>query len=415
MKFAVAVHGTRGDVEPCAAVGLELVRRGHEVRMAVPPNLVDFVDTAGLGPALPYGVDSQKQIEADVFTDWWKPRNPLAILRQAHEYIIDGWADMNETLTAMSEGADLILTGTTYQEVAANVAEYRHIPLAALHYFPCRPNSQTLSVPLPKPVLGPAWAIVEWGHWRLYKSAEDDQRRTLGLPKATTRGVRRVVEGGALEIQAYDDVFFPGLAEEWQGKRPLIGSLTMGLSTSVDDAVSSWIGAGTPPIYFGWGSMPVDSPAEAIALITDVCAELGERALICTGVWDVADIPAAEHVKVVRSVNHSAVFPMCRAIVHHGGAGTTAASVRSGVPTLVLWVGADQPVWANQVTRLKVGTARRFTATTRGTLLADLRTVLTPEYAARARAVAARMTAPAASVTAAADLLEASARKHPGR
>ena len=383
--------------------------------MAVPPNLVDFVDTAGLGPALPYGVDSQKQIEADVFTDWWKPRNPLAIVRQAHEYIIDGWAEMNETLTAMSEGADLILTGTTYQEVAANVAEYRHIPLAALHYFPCRPNSQTLSVPLPKPLLGPAWAVVEWGHWRLYKSAEDDQRRALGLPKATTRGVRRVVEGGALEIQAYDDVFFPGLAEEWQGKRPLIGSLTMGLSTSVDDAVSSWIEAGTPPIYFGWGSMPVDSPAEAIALITDVCAELGERALICTGVWDVADIPAAEHVKVVRSVNHSAVFPMCRAIVHHGGAGTTAASVRSGVPTLVLWVGADQPVWANQVTRLKVGTSRRFTATTRDTLLTDLRTVLTPEYAARAREVAARMTAPAASVTAAADLLEAAARKHPGR
>ncbi|WP_328355672.1 glycosyltransferase [Mycobacterium sp. NBC_00419] len=413
MKFAVAVHGTRGDVEPCAAVGLELVRRGHEVRMAVPPNLVDFVEDAGLGPALPYGVDSQKQIEADVFTEWWKPRNPLAVVRQAREYISDGWAEMNETLTAMSEGADLILTGTTYQEVAANVAEYRHVPLAALHYFPCRPNSQTLSIP--KPVLGPAWAVVEWGHWRLYKSAEDDQRRALGLPRATTRGVRRVVEGGTLEIQAYDDVFFPGLEQEWEGKRPLIGSLTMALSTSVDDAVSSWIGAGAPPIYFGWGSMPVGSPAEAIALITDVCAELGERALICTGIWDVADIPDAEHVKVVRSVNHSAVFPLCRAIVHHGGAGTTAASVRSGVPTLILWVGADQPVWANQVTRLKVGTARRFTATTRDTLLADLRTVLTPEYAARARAVAARMTAPTASITAAADLLEAAARKHPGR
>lgn len=122
------------------------------------------------------------------------------------------------------------------------------------------PQQSHPAVPVPGPLLGPAWSVVEWGHWRLYKSAEDDQRRTLGLAKATTRGVRRIVDGGALEIQAYDPVFFPGLSEEWSGKRPLIGSLTMALPTAVDDAVGSWIGAGSPPIYFGWGSMPVDSP-----------------------------------------------------------------------------------------------------------------------------------------------------------
>ena len=57
MKFALAAHGTRGDVEPCAAVGLELLRRGHEVRMAVPRNLVGFVESAGLA-AVAYGPDS---------------------------------------------------------------------------------------------------------------------------------------------------------------------------------------------------------------------------------------------------------------------------------------------------------------------------------------------------------------------
>jgi UDP:flavonoid glycosyltransferase YjiC (YdhE family) len=67
MKFAVAVHGTRGDIEPCAAVGLELMRRGHDVRVAAPPNLVAFVETAGLAPAQAYGVDSQKQLDADIF------------------------------------------------------------------------------------------------------------------------------------------------------------------------------------------------------------------------------------------------------------------------------------------------------------------------------------------------------------
>ena len=65
MKFVLAVHGTRGDVEPCAAVGLELLRRGHEVRMAVPPNLIGFVESAGLA-AVAYGPDSEEQMEARI-------------------------------------------------------------------------------------------------------------------------------------------------------------------------------------------------------------------------------------------------------------------------------------------------------------------------------------------------------------
>lgn len=308
MKFAVAVHGTRGDIEPCAAAGLELQRRGHEVCMAVPPNLVDFVEAVGLS-AVAYGVDSQKQLDADVFRDWWAIRDPRTVLREARSYVVEGWAQMSETLTALSEDADLIVTGTTYQEVAANVAEYRNVPLAAFHYFPARANSQVLPIPLPAAVYRPIFAAAEWAHWRLLKPAEDEQRRQLGLPRATTRASQRIVESGALEIQAYDEVFFPGLTREWKGKRPLVGSLTLELPTEADDEVAQWMAAGTPPIYFGFGSMPVESPAVAIATIADVCSELGERALISAGVWDVAADPAAPHVRIVRSVNHSAVFP----------------------------------------------------------------------------------------------------------
>ena len=76
--------------------------------------------------------------------------------------------------------------------------------------------------------------------------------------------------------------------------------------------------------------------------------ELGERALICSGVWDLEATPHADHVKLVRTVNHAAVFPICRAVAHHGGSGTTAAGVRAGVPTLILWVGADQPFWVHR-------------------------------------------------------------------
>ncbi|MBI3215254.1 MAG: glycosyltransferase [Mycobacterium sp.] len=410
MKFVIAVHGTRGDVEPCAAVGCELQRRGHDVALAVPPNLVGFVESTGLPPALPYGVDSQQQLESEAFQDHWKIRNPISALRSAKEYVTQGWAQMNETLTALAADADLILTGTTYQEVAANVAEHYGIPLAALHYFPARVNHHVVPVPLPRAVLKAGWTAIEWGHWRLLKEADDAQRDQLGIPKSQVRAVRRMIDGGALEIQAYDKVLFPGLAEEWRGLRPIVGSITMGLGTSTDDEVASWVAAGTPPIYFGFGSMPVDSPIEAVAMITAVCAELGERALISSGVWDLSGVQQADHVKIVGSVNHAAVFPTCRAVVHHGGSGTTAASLRSGVPTVVLWVNADQPVWAAQVKKLGAGVSRRFSATTPASLAAALREVLTPKYAARAREVAAQMTTPADSVAAAADLLEDAVR-----
>lgn len=66
MIFALAAHGTRGDVEPCAAVGVELLRRGHEVRMAVPPNLVTFVESAGLA-VVAHGPESEEKLDEDFF------------------------------------------------------------------------------------------------------------------------------------------------------------------------------------------------------------------------------------------------------------------------------------------------------------------------------------------------------------
>ncbi|WP_193047459.1 glycosyltransferase [Mycolicibacterium baixiangningiae] len=410
MRFVVAVHGTRGDIEPCAAVGLELARRGHEVRTAVPPNLISFVEECGLGVPVSYGVDSQQQLDADIFREWYKLRNPMTVLREAREYVVEGWAEMSRSLSALADGTDLILTGTTYQELAANVAKAHDIPLAALHYFPVRPSTRVLPVPLPSAVVGPVWAFGEWAHWRVLKGAEDDQRRELGLPQANTRAVRRMLDDGALEIQAYDEIFFPGLAQEWGPRRPLVGGITLEKNTAADDDVVSWIAAGTPPIYFGFGSMPVKSPADAVAMIEAACADLGERALICSGVWDLDELPQAPHVKMVRSVNHAAVFPLCRAVVHHGGAGTTAAGVRAGVPTLVLWVGAEQPIWGSRVKHLGVGDYQRFSATTRKSLRQALRKVLDPRYVDRAREIAAAMTKPATSVGTAADLLEDAAR-----
>jgi UDP:flavonoid glycosyltransferase YjiC (YdhE family) len=172
----------------------------------------------------------------------------------------------------------------------------------------------------------------------------------------------------------------------------------------------SWIAAGAPPIYFGFGSSArVAFAADAFAAISGACAQLGERALICSGTSDFTQVPHVDHVKVVSAVNHAAIFPACRAVVHHGGPGTTFAGIRAGIPTLIHWVSVDQPMWGVAVNQLEVGLGRPFFLTEQS-LVEDLRSILTAHCVTRAREVAAQMTPPAESISAAADLLEDAAR-----
>jgi UDP:flavonoid glycosyltransferase YjiC (YdhE family) len=413
MKIVLASYGSRGDVEPCVAVGLELVRRGHDVRVAVPPDLIGFAEAAGLA-AVPYGPDTQVWWGAHgdfwtrFFGNFWKIRELIGLWREIGESVIEYWEEIATTLRSTADGADLLVTFLNFEPPAANVAEFYGIPLATMHVSPVRANGKFLPF-LPAALGRHALTVFEWANWRGVKKFEDAQRRQLGLPKATVRAPRRITERGSLEIQAYDEVFFPGLAAEWAewaDQRPFVGSLTMELPADSDDEIASWITAGSPPIFFGFGSTAVKSPADTLAMISATCAQLGERALVCAGWSDFSNVPHADHVKVVGTMNFAAAFPACRAIVHHGGMGTTSAGLRAGAPMLILWTALDQAINAAQVKKLKVGTGRRISSVTQQSLVADLRMILDPQYVARAREVAAQMTKPAANVANAADLLE---------
>ena len=342
MKFVLSSYGTRGEVEPCVAVGRELLRRGHEVCVAVPRDLVGFSESAGLA-TVAYRLDSQTPIEKYLHLwryyyfsrNLWRVRDVIKLRNELVEIGSQCLAETITTLMSLADGADLLLTGVNFEQPAAKVAEYYDIPLAVLHYGPARANGQVVPF-LPSPLICSAMTAYEWLVWRLTKNHEDAQRRELGLPQTNAPYSRRMAERGSLEIQAYDEVCFPGLAAEWakwDGQRPFVGALTMELPTDADEEVASWIAAGRPPIFFGFGSMLVESPADTVAMIGAACAQLGERALVCAAGTDFSHVPHFEHVKVVGAVNYAEIFPSCRAVVHHGSIGTTAAGLRAGVPT----------------------------------------------------------------------------------
>ena len=417
MKFVLATWGSRGDIKPSAAVGRELLRRGHDVCMAVPPDLVAFTESAGpkavgFGPNSRAILDAHRDFWTCFFRNPWRIQELIRSRREIAGPLLQGWQEMSATLMSLADGADLLFTGINFEDAAANVAEHYDIPLATLHYFPLRPNGQVLPflpAPLGRSVVRAFW----WLSWRGTKKVEDAQRRELGLPKSTGSAPRRITDRGSLEIQAYDEACFPGLAAEWaksDGQRPFVGTLTLELATEADDEVASWIAAGTPPIFFGFGSIPVESPADTIAMIGAACARLGERALVGAAGTDFSNVPGFEHVKVVGTMNYATVFPACRAVVHHGGSSTTPIGMRAGVPQLILYWDLVHAIYGAAVKRLKVGTARRFSTATEESLVADLQTILAPEYVARARSLATRITEPAQSAAAAADRLENFAR-----
>ncbi|OBK88051.1 glycosyltransferase [Mycobacterium sp. 1165178.9] len=413
MKFVLASYGSRGDVEPCAALGRELQDRGHEVCLVVAPDLVGFAESTGL-PAVAYGPptrpwqDVHRAFLRHLFRRTWKIRDLIKLVRQDWELFTKCRSDIHTTLTSLADGADLLLSGLLGEDIAANIAEHYDIPFVALHFAPARSNGQFL------PMLPPALSrfvgeLFDGVSWQMMKKLENAQRSELGLPRATGPATQRITASGALEVQAYDEICVPELAAEWSrwdGQRPFVGALTMELPTDFDGEVASWIAAGARPIYFGFGSIPVESSADTLAMISAACAELGERALVCAGWSDFGDVPDSGHVKLVDAVNHAAVLPVCRAVVHSGGAGTTAAGLRAGVPTLILATWPEQKFWGSRVQRLRVGLARDFSKTTVESLVADLRTVLAPQYCARAREVAQQMTPAAESASAAADRLE---------
>jgi UDP:flavonoid glycosyltransferase YjiC (YdhE family) len=417
MKFVLANWGTRGEVEPFAAIGRELVRRGHDVYLVVAPEMTAFAESAGpvavaFGPTLRAVDDPHHEFWKLFASKPWKLGQLNKLLGDFAAPLDEYREQAGETLLSLAGGADLLLTGMNYEGVASNVAEYCGIPLATLQIFPLRANGFQMPF-LPPPVCRSIMNAMEWLTWRGHRVADDAQRLALGLPKATGHWTQRMTARGAMEIQAYDAACYPGLAEEWASfndgaipLRPFVGALTLQLPADEDAEIASWIAEGTSPIFFSFGSMPVDSAADTIGMIAGACAQLGERALVGAGWGDYSSVPHYDHVKIVGPMNYAEVFPACRAVVHHGGAGTTNAGLRAGRPTLITWMLPDQGCWGSRLRKLKVGTGRRFVRTTEETLIKDLRTILAPDYLSRAEQLAARMIKPADSVALAADLVE---------
>ncbi|MFI5775499.1 glycosyltransferase [Nocardia sp. NPDC051570] len=357
MRALLAFGGSRGDAQPGVLLARELTRRGHEVTLAVSPNLVDFATEYGV-PARPFGLDTDTLLRAQLQR---RGRGgPRARLRALRELNRQGFGEAARDLLPLADGADVVIGAMANEEVAEGVAAAVRAPFAAMHYFPIRPSRSVPIVPapfgtrLPGSLNRAGWrAVARARTWALAPDVAELRRTTLGLGCPAR-----------IAIQAYDERLFGGLDTEWGVDHPFVGFLVPPAVTDrIDARLSDWLAAGGPPVYAGFGSMPVGDGAATIELLRAACRRLGRRLLFVTGSNAVETGFTAE-LAIVRSVDHSTVLPRCAVAIHHGGAGTTAAALRAGVPQVVCSFLADQPYWGQRLQQLEVGAALPFSRLT---------------------------------------------------
>jgi len=416
VRIAMVTVGTRGDAQPIVALGAELARRGHEVKVGVPPNLVALARGVGLA-AGSVGSDSQAFMESAEGQQLLASGDAGEFMNRLQSIAHDEAAQRNAEMRDLCDGADVIVSGPLTEHRVSSLAEWAGVPQVLVHTCPIRPTGAIAHPLVTTQELSPSQnrethELFDRMWWTAVEADVNAQRADLGLAPTSQSTAARVEDRGDVEIQAYSSVLVPGL--DWGDTRPVVGFVhlcaedrrSLGES-EVDAGLDAWLNDGPPPAYFGFGSMPVIGPAETLVMISSVTAALGIRALVSAGWSAMVDGDTDDdRVRLVGALNHDAVLPRCGLAVHHGGAGTTAASLRAGLPTLVCSVFADQPFWGTQVERLGVGSHVRFAELTERALADGLGNVMAPAVQARARRVAELLRSESGATERAADIIE---------
>ncbi len=395
MRVLLSTYGSRGDVEPMVGLAVQLRALGAEVRVCAPPD-EDFTQRlSGVGVTLvPVGPSAR------ALTNAAPP--PSSLPERAAELI----AGQFETVIPAAEGCDvLVSTGMTPAAAGArSVAEKLGIPSVSVTF-----QQLTLPSPQRRPLAYPGrplppevtdnkvlWDLDARNINELFGEALNKNRASIGLPPV--ENVRDHVIGDRPWL-ATDPVLDP-----WQQTPGLdvvqTGAWILPDPRPLPEKLTAFLDAGEPPVYVGFGSMPMHASADVARVAIESVRAQGRRAVLSRGWADLDLIDEEDDCFVVGEVNQQALFGRVAAVVHHGGAGTTLAATRAGAPQVVVPQLADQPYWAGRVAELGVGAAHDGPVPTVESLSAALGTALAPETRVRARAVAGSIRTDGAAVAA---------------
>ncbi len=360
MKITILTLGTHGDVQPYVALGLGLRRAGHHVTVAAGERFAPFITGYGLDYA---------HSEWD-FPDLLQSRSGRAALGQGERTVhsLRGIAPVLRRVLdqewAAAHDAEAIIYhpkafGGYHIAEKLGVPGFLAVPFPAFSPTSAFPNlflsvSENLGSFLNLASYGAFIRLNTTPYWRVINRW---RREVLGLPPRSP--VTDYLRQGGLPVTrlyCYSPHVIP-TPDDWNAASVATGYWFL-------DRRDDWhppadlvrfLAVGPPPVYVGFGSMIGRDPAATTAIVLDALRLSGERAVLARG-WgglDARDVSG--EVCVVDSIPHDWLFPQVAAVVHHGGAGTTAAALRAGVPSVICPFFGDQPFWGRRIHALGVG------------------------------------------------------------
>lgn len=403
MRFAFLTIGTRGDTQPYVALANELVLRGHEAVISAAEDLSEFVRKAGL-QVIPYqGLRMRALFESPEGQQFLARGQFVKFLRWSSAEQARHERTMLEGVVQAVERADVIISHPLMEVGARALARSRKVPHIRTQLAPVIP---TRDFPSPLLNLGRIrWGTLRhWTHrlaravfWLAERPGHVSACRQLGLEPAT-RNPHVLLEDEQVPCAHLVSPTLLPRPADWAPHHVLTGHC--GLSSTlrerigeaaVDPALDRWLRSGPSPIYFGFGSLPVLDPPAFLRAVREVLTSLGMRGLIVAGWTSIQGLEGDERLFIAPSVNHDEVLPRCQAAVHHGGLGTTTATLAAGLPTLVCSVAVDQPFWGARVEALGAGEWMPFQRFTANRLREALQRILSGPAKTRATELGERM------------------------
>jgi sterol 3beta-glucosyltransferase len=360
MKILVACVGSRGDVQPYVALGAGLQQAGHEVTIAADPAFRDFIAKTGLAFA-EAKANPQKALEKDIKQ---LGNNPLQVLRFLSQQFQRVSEEHFRDMLAAAAGVEAIV----YSNLAfagLHVAEALGIPVIATSL---QPIVATRAYPYSISPILPEWFPFKGVYNKLsylstrlflrlvFKPTNVCRKKILNLPPIAWKYYQRLDFGAYPFLYGYSAHVLPK-PDDWPDTQHVTGYwfLKGQADWQPPGDLSAFLDADEPPVYIGFGSM-VDQEAEDLTrLVVDALAMAGQRAVLLGGWANLggADLPAS--IFKVDDIPHEWLFRRVKAVVHHGGAGTTAAGLRAGKPSVIVPFFSDQPFWGWRVQKLGAG------------------------------------------------------------
>jgi UDP:flavonoid glycosyltransferase YjiC (YdhE family) len=383
MKVLLVAVGSRGDVQPMLALALRLRERGHEIQFCAPPNFEPWLAGHGLTVR---GIG--RDFQAFLNQIGTRVHRALAVVR--HDIELQ-FAQLEE----LAGRADVIL-GASLTCAGSSLGRKLGIPYAYVAYTPSLLPSAEHPAPtcpyfhLPRFVNRFTWWTTEVFWNLLFRKILNGERRRLGLPEV--RNVFRHVIEDAPVILASEPLL--GRPPSAAPDVTQTGAWFLPETDGLDPQLEAFLGQGPPPVYIGFGSMTDRHAARTSALVVQAVRAAGLRAIVGRGWAGLEGAAGAPDLHFVGSVPHGKLFPRVAAVVHHGGAGTTSAAARAGVPQLVVPHLLDQFYFAHQVQTLGLGPRPIWRSRLSARRLASALQVCAgdSDLRARAAAFAGRMT-----------------------